>query len=86
MLDRPGVVVGILKEDKSAPGKILDIADLDTLSGQVPVSLIDIGHDELQALMDPGGLSTRPLPMAIEQAEPGGVNCTKRISSLTVWS
>jgi hypothetical protein len=27
-----------------------------------------------------------PLPSAIEQAEPGGVSCTKRISSLTVWS
>jgi hypothetical protein len=24
--------------------------------------------------------------MAIEQADPGGVSCTKRIWSLTVWS
>ena len=29
---------------------------------------------------------SRPLPMAIEQPDPGGVTCTKRISSLTVWS
>ena len=27
-----------------------------------------------------------PLPMAIEHADPGGVSCTKRISSLTRWS
>jgi hypothetical protein len=33
---------------------------------------------------EPGGVSTIPFPMAIEHAEPGGVSCTKRISSLTV--
>ena len=27
-----------------------------------------------------------PVPMAIEHADPGGVSCTKRISSLTWWS
>ena len=27
-----------------------------------------------------------PVPMAIEQPDPGGVSCTKRISSLTRWS
>jgi hypothetical protein len=26
------------------------------------------------------------MPMVIEQAEPGGVSCTNRSSSLTVWS
>ena len=31
-------------------------------------------------------MSTRPFPIAIEHADPGGVSCTKRISSLTVWS
>jgi hypothetical protein len=33
-----------------------------------------------------GGDSVSPVPMAIEQADPGGVSCTKRIPSLTVWS
>ena len=32
---------------------------------------------------EPGGVSTIPVPKAIEHAEPGGVSCTKRISSLT---
>jgi hypothetical protein len=27
-----------------------------------------------------------PVPMAIEQLDPGGVSWTKRISSLTWWS
>ncbi len=36
--------------------------------------------------IDPGVICVRPVPMAIEQAEPGGVNCTKRSSSLTWWS
>src|ERR1700730_10268791 len=35
---------------------------------------------------EPGCISVIPVPIAIEQAEPGGVNCTNRISSLTVWS
>ena len=35
---------------------------------------------------EPGAIVVRPLPMAMEQAEPGGVSCTKRMSSLTVWS
>ncbi|MER8391496.1 hypothetical protein NKH10_06260 [Mesorhizobium sp. M1340] len=48
LLDRPCVAVRILKEDKSAPGKILDIADLDALGGQMPVRLIDVGHNQLQ--------------------------------------
>ena len=34
----------------------------------------------------PGGVSTIPLPRAIEHADPGGVSWTKRISSLTLWS
>src|SRR5271166_4352781 len=35
---------------------------------------------------DPGGVVATPVPMAIEQADPGGVSCTKRRSSLIVWS
>jgi len=33
---------------------------------------------------EPGGASVIPLPRTIEQADPGGVSCTKRISSLTL--
>jgi hypothetical protein len=32
---------------------------------------------------DPGVIVVRPVPMAIEQAEPGGVSCTKRRSAFT---
>ena len=37
---------------------------------------------------DPSGIISRPRPKQIEQAEPGGVTCTKRSSGLTVvsWS
>src|SRR6185437_13733782 len=34
----------------------------------------------------PGATSVIPTPSAIEQAEPGGVSCTKRSFSSTVWS
>ena len=34
----------------------------------------------------PGSVSMIPVPIAIEHADPGGVSCTKRISSLTWWS
>ncbi len=38
-------------------------------------------------LTEPGAASDpRPVPMEMEQAEPGGVSCTKRIWSLTAWS
>ena len=36
--------------------------------------------------MLPGSISWAPVVRAIEQADPGGVSCTKRISSLTRWS
>lgn len=35
---------------------------------------------------DPGAIWWAPEVSAIEQAEPGGVSCTKRSSSLTWWS
>ena len=35
---------------------------------------------------EPGSVVMIPIPMAIEHPEPGGVSCTKRISSLTRWS
>lgn len=35
---------------------------------------------------EPGVIRVSPLPTAIEQAEPGGVSWTKRMSSLTVTS
>ena len=35
---------------------------------------------------EPGAISVMPLPKAIEQAEPGGVIWTKRMSSLTGMS
>ena len=35
---------------------------------------------------EPGSAGVTPSPMQIEQAEPGGVSCTKRRFSLTRWS
>ena len=36
--------------------------------------------------VQPGSIRVSPLPKAIEHADPGGVICTNRTSSLTVWS
>ena len=37
-------------------------------------------------LTEPGAASPMPEPMAMEQAEPGGVSWTNRMVSLTTWS
>jgi hypothetical protein len=67
---------------------VLDLADDDAPLGQLGAGGLDVGDDELQASTDPGGVSTIPVAMAIEQADPGGVSCTMWTSSLTrvSWS
>jgi hypothetical protein len=86
LLDGPAVAVGIAEEDELAPRELLHIADFDA-------ALDELGARGVETVIcmpwtEPGAASVTPLPMAIEQADPGGVSWTKRISSLTArsWS
>ena len=44
------------------------------------------GTTSCRPFSDPGGESTKPLPIVIEHAEPGGVSCTTRIMGVAWWS
>ena len=76
---------GSAEEDERAPGELLDLAHLDPRPAALAGGVGVLDH-QLQALRPSPGAASVTLPIAIEQAEPGGVSCTKRISSLTVWS
>ena len=86
LLDRPGVAVRILEEHEPAPVELLDLADLERALEQLGAGGVGVGHDQLEALTDPGAASVTPVPNAIEHAEPGGVSWTNRSSSETRWS
>ena len=86
LLHGPAVAVGVAEEHEPAPRELLDLAGFDAVLDEVGTRRVGVGDDELQALHEPGTVSMIPVPMAIEQADPGGVSCTKRISSLTLWS
>ena len=43
-----------------------------------------MSRTQISAAMEPQGLGM--VPIVIEQAEPGGVSCTKRRPSCTWWS
>ena len=89
-LDRPAIAVRVFEEDEGAPRKLLDLADLDTPLDKLRTRGMDVRHNHLHALDRAWRWrrSTSPVPIAMEQADPGGVSCTKRIVSLTVksWS
>ena len=73
---------GSLK-NANPPRELLDLAGLDAAVEQVGTRGLGVGDDELEALNGARLVSRIPVPIAIEQPEPGGVGCTKRISSLT---
>jgi hypothetical protein len=57
------------------------LPDVDPEADELGAGRLDVGHDELQTL-NRARLGRRdPLPMMIEDSEPGGVNCTTRKSS-----
>ena len=86
-LDRPAVAVGVLEEDELAPGELLDVARPRRRARPARRARRRMsGTTSCRPLTEPGGVSTIPVPIAIEHAEPGGVSCTKRSSSLTWWS
>ncbi|MBX5469008.1 MAG: hypothetical protein IRZ21_03820 [Thermoleophilaceae bacterium] len=79
------LAVGIAEEDERAPWELLDLADLDAALEQLLAASMS-ETTSCRPCTEPGGVSTIPVPRAIEQADPGRVSWTKRISSLTAWS
>nr|MBA2599558.1 hypothetical protein [Actinomycetota bacterium] len=49
-----------------------DLADLDPALQQFSPGGVDVGHDNCMPWAEPGGVSTIPMPRAIEHAEPEG--------------
>ena len=86
LLYGPCIAVRILEEHERAPGEFLHVADIDTSPQELGARRAGVWNNELKAPCGPGSLSTKPVPMAIEHADPGGVSCTNRNSSFTWWS
>ena len=86
LLQRPPVAVGIAEADERAPRQVLDVADLHAALDSSARAASASATTICRPCTEPGGVSVMPVPMAIEHAEPGGVSCTKRRSSLTWWS
>ena len=55
-----------------------DLAHLHAASGELGSRGLDVGHDQVQSLDGPDGAWSKPEPIVIEQADPGGVICTTR--------
>ena len=85
-LHGPAVSVGVRKEDKVPQGNFLHVAHLDPALEQLRAGGADVVDDHLHPLDGARRTSVTPVPIAIEQADPGGVSWTKRMSSLTAWS
>ena len=86
LLHAPGVAVGVAEEDEGAPREDLDLARVDAAAHEFGLGDLDVVDDELEAGDRTGADSVRPVPIEIEHAEPGGVSCTNRRSSVTSWS
>ena len=87
LLHGPAVAVGIGEEDEPAPREFLDRADIERRAPPArPCAASMSATTSWSPSTEPGFASVSPLPMAIEQPDPGGVSWTKRISSLTRWS
>lgn len=83
LLHRPAIAIGIAEEREGLSifrVKPLHLGDIDTALDELGPSRLDIRHDQLQALTAPGSDAASPVPMTIEQAEPG-VSCTTRTGS-----
>src|SRR4029450_2145997 len=49
LLDGPAVAVGVGEEHEPAPGKVLDLADVDAAVHQLGAGGVDVGDDHLEA-------------------------------------
>ena len=86
LLHGPAVAVRIAEEDERAPGELLDLATSTPRSTSSFRAAWMSETTSCRPWTEPGAMFDIPVPIAIEQADPGGVSWTKRISSLTLWS
>src|SRR5207245_2798240 len=78
-------VVGVRARLPSAGSPVPDVADLHPTSDELgPTASMSV-TTRCVPRYEPGAASVSPVPMVIEQAEPGGVNWTTRNSSLARW-
>ena len=88
LLQGPAVAVGVGEEHEAAPREVLDLGRPRRRAPTSAARAASVSSTTIcRPSTEPGSTAAfRPLPIAIEHAEPGGVSCTKRISSLTAWS
>ena len=63
-----------------------DLADVDAAANQLVAGGLDVLDDQQQALQRLGHRRPLPSPNWIEAGEPGGVNCTPRVSGVGLKS
>ena len=86
LLQRPPVPVGVAEPHEPAPRLVVDTICGDATPGEIGQGVVGGGDHRLDGLQRTGLHLREAATEAIEQADPGGVTCTKRTSSLTVWS
>ena len=74
LLHGPAIAVRIAEEDERAPVELLHLADIRPSLGELRTRCVYVRDDQLHTL-DRARLRLRvPDPIAIEQADPGGVS------------
>ena len=81
LLDGPAVAVGVGEVDEPAPGLVVDTCASTPRAVRSARASSAAPTTTWRACNEPGSCRLRPLPKAIEQAEPGGVSWTKRMFS-----
>src|SRR5919199_1167195 len=84
-LQEPHIAIGVAEASILHTTEICDLADFKFTFNECFTSRIYIRYNQVQPLTDPGGISEIsdiPVPITIEQAEPGGVNWTTLIVSV----
>jgi hypothetical protein len=77
-----GVDAGRETSVPGADGRLLpDLTDHDATFEQAAPRGLKIGDDDVHFRTDATGASVSPMPIWIEQLEPGGVSCTTRNTS-----
>jgi hypothetical protein len=61
----------------------INVAGLDAMRDELLASGLHVGYHHLDPFWEPGAISVMPVPMTMEQADPGGVSCTNRSASFT---
>ena len=71
LLHGPAVAVGVAEEEEAAPREVLDVAGLGAAGAELGPRRLDVVDDELQAVREPGSVSTTPGPDGDGARRPG---------------